>query len=177
MNYQPVVISTQSNGNAGIQDNNNAGQARKKKEPDKDYILLPLWTVDPPFPQDPKSYQDARFKPSNDVGKKITKVPRQENKCNDQEEKDGVNSINIVNAVSSTVNAASNEVNVVGFEDLDFPDKVYKVEKALYGLHQAPRAWCRLISWQCKKQTMVANSTTEAEYVVASSCCGQVLWI
>ncbi|GJW17342.1 putative ribonuclease H-like domain-containing protein [Tanacetum coccineum] len=28
-----------------------------------------------------------------------------------------------------------------GFEDPNFPDKVYKVEKALYGLHQAPRAW------------------------------------
>ncbi|GKE10130.1 putative ribonuclease H-like domain-containing protein, partial [Tanacetum coccineum] len=27
-----------------------------------------------------------------------------------------------------------------GFEDLDFPDRVYKVEKALYDLHQAPRA-------------------------------------
>ncbi|GJT55802.1 putative ribonuclease H-like domain-containing protein [Tanacetum coccineum] len=124
-----------------------------------------------------------------------------------------------------------------GFEDPDFPDRVYKVEKALYGLHQAPKA-CQdkyvieilkkfgftdvkaartpmetqkpllkdedgeevdvylyrsmigslmyltssrpdiiLISWQCKKQTMVANSTTEAEYVVASSYCGQVLWI
>ncbi|GKE83999.1 putative ribonuclease H-like domain-containing protein [Tanacetum coccineum] len=34
----------------------------------------------------------------------------------------------------------------------------------------------RLISWQCKK-TVVANSTTEAEYVAALSCCGQVLWI
>nr|GEX07777.1 hypothetical protein [Tanacetum cinerariifolium] len=29
----------------------------------------------------------------------------------------------------------------VGFEDPDHPDKVYKVVKALYGLHQAPRAW------------------------------------
>nr|GEV02239.1 hypothetical protein [Tanacetum cinerariifolium] len=28
-----------------------------------------------------------------------------------------------------------------GFEDPEFPDRVYKVEKALYGLHQAPRAW------------------------------------
>ncbi|GJZ76296.1 putative ribonuclease H-like domain-containing protein [Tanacetum coccineum] len=33
----------------------------------------------------------------------------------------------------------------------------------------------RLISWQCKKQTVVSNFTTEAEYVAASSCCGQVL--
>ncbi|GJS27281.1 putative ribonuclease H-like domain-containing protein [Tanacetum coccineum] len=179
-----------------------------------------------------------------------------------------------------------------GFEDPQFPNKVYKVEKALYGLHQAPRAWyetlstyllengfrrgtidktlfikkdkgdisysgyvddsfwkfdfatvktsitpietnkallkdeeagmlcllyrfliginddspfdleafsdsdyagaslnkksttggCqflgkRLISWQCKKQTIVSNSTTEVEYVAAANCCGQVLWI
>nr|GEW16443.1 putative ribonuclease H-like domain-containing protein [Tanacetum cinerariifolium] len=129
----------------------------------------------------------------------------------------------------------------LGFEDPDYPNKVYKVEKALYGLHQAPRIgyqvnpkvshlhaekrifrylkgqpklglWypkdslfdlmaytvsdyaeasldrtfttkgcqflgCRLISWQCKKQTVVANSITKAEYVAASSCRGQVLWI
>ncbi|GJY87922.1 hypothetical protein Tco_0502550 [Tanacetum coccineum] len=32
-------------------------------------------------------------------------------------------------------------------------------------------------SLMCKKQTVAANSTTEAEYVAASSCCGQVLWI
>ncbi|GJR51963.1 retrovirus-related pol polyprotein from transposon TNT 1-94 [Tanacetum coccineum] len=157
----------------------------------------------------------------------------------------------------------------LGFEDPNFLDRVYKVEKALYRLHQAPRAWyetlstylldngfqrgkrdktlfirrdkcdilkqpienskklllkdedvcacestksnqrfqhlhavkrifsdnagasldrksttgccqflgSRLISWQCKKQTMVENSTTEGEYVAALSCCGQVLWI
>ncbi|GJS78696.1 hypothetical protein Tco_0728577 [Tanacetum coccineum] len=29
---------------------------------------------------------------------------------------------------------------------------------------------CRLISWQCKKQTVVVNSIREAEYVGASSC-------
>nr|GEV35658.1 hypothetical protein [Tanacetum cinerariifolium] len=122
----------------------------------------------------------------------------------------------------------------LGFEDPDFPDKVYKVEKAIYGLHQAPRA-CQdkyiaeilkkygfsdvkkastpmetskpllkdeygeevdvhlyrsmigslmyltssrtNIMFACKKQIVVANSTTEAEYVAASCCYGQVLWI
>nr|GEV19401.1 hypothetical protein [Tanacetum cinerariifolium] len=184
-----------------------------------------------------------------------------------------------------------------GFQDPEFPDKVYKVEKAMYGLHQAPKAWYgtlskefealmhdkfqmsvmgeltfflglqvlqkkdgiflsqdkyvgdilkkfgysdvrsantpmdkenpwgkdkpghpklglwypkespfdmvaysdsdygsatqdrksttegyqflgrRFISWQCKKQTIVATSTTKAEYVAAASGCGQALWI
>nr|GFC92001.1 putative ribonuclease H-like domain-containing protein [Tanacetum cinerariifolium] len=30
----------------------------------------------------------------------------------------------------------------------------------------------RLISWQCKKQTIVATFTTEAEYVAVADCCG-----
>ncbi|GJS78504.1 putative ribonuclease H-like domain-containing protein [Tanacetum coccineum] len=159
-----------------------------------------------------------------------------------------------------------------GFEDPDFPDRVYKVEKALYGLQQAPKAWYETLSTylldngfqrgkidktlfikrekglQVKQKedkifisqdkyvikilkkfsfsdvktanipmethkplhkdadgedvdehlyrsmirslmyltssrpnimfaTVVANSTTEAEYIATSNCCGQVLWI
>ncbi|GKC32799.1 hypothetical protein Tco_1040093 [Tanacetum coccineum] len=35
----------------------------------------------------------------------------------------------------------------------------------------------RLILWQCIKRTIIANTTTEAKYVVAAYCCAQVLWI
>ncbi|GKE64994.1 putative ribonuclease H-like domain-containing protein [Tanacetum coccineum] len=34
----------------------------------------------------------------------------------------------------------------LGFVDLEYLEKVYKVEKALYGLHQALRAWYETIS-------------------------------
>nr|GFA25845.1 hypothetical protein [Tanacetum cinerariifolium] len=34
----------------------------------------------------------------------------------------------------------------MGFTDPEFPDRVYKVEKAMYGLHQAPRAWYGTLS-------------------------------
>nr|GEZ09471.1 hypothetical protein [Tanacetum cinerariifolium] len=36
---------------------------------------------------------------------------------------------------------------------------------------------CRLISWQCKKQTVIATFSTEAEYVATASGCAQVLWM
>ncbi|GKA69988.1 integrase, catalytic region, zinc finger, CCHC-type containing protein [Tanacetum coccineum] len=47
-----------------------------------------------------------------------------------------------------------------------------------FGLWKSTTGCCqflgkRLISWQCKKQTIVANSTTKVEYVVAANCCGQ----
>nr|GEU49446.1 putative ribonuclease H-like domain-containing protein [Tanacetum cinerariifolium] len=35
----------------------------------------------------------------------------------------------------------------LGFEGPDHPDKVYKVVKALYGLHQAPRAWYETLAY------------------------------
>ena len=34
-----------------------------------------------------------------------------------------------------------------------------------------------LVSWSSKKQNFVALSTAEAEYIAASSCCAQILWI
>nr|GEV78646.1 hypothetical protein [Tanacetum cinerariifolium] len=59
----------------------------------------------------------------------VNEVPRQEYECKDQEEKDSVNNTNKVNVVSLTVNAANNEVNVVGrkssielLDDLNMPE-------------------------------------------------------
>nr|GEV13532.1 putative ribonuclease H-like domain-containing protein [Tanacetum cinerariifolium] len=49
MNYEPIVAGTQSNSFAGTKASDNASQTKKETEPVKDYILLPLWTADPPF--------------------------------------------------------------------------------------------------------------------------------
>ncbi|GJR29771.1 reverse transcriptase domain-containing protein [Tanacetum coccineum] len=49
MNYKPVVAGNQSNGNAGTKACYDACKSRMETVPGKDYILLPLWTADPPF--------------------------------------------------------------------------------------------------------------------------------
>ncbi|GKD32975.1 uncharacterized mitochondrial protein-like protein, partial [Tanacetum coccineum] len=108
MNYDPIVAGTQSNGFAGTKASDNAGQARKETEPVKYYILLPLWTADPPFSQDPKSSHDDGSKPSSDDGKKVDEDPRKDSEYNDQEKEDNVNNTNNVNV------ASTNEVNIVG---------------------------------------------------------------
>jgi hypothetical protein len=64
---------------------------------------------------------------------------------------------------------------------------------ALHGFSDADFAECRLdrkstsrtcqflgsflVSWSFRKQSSVAQSTTEVEYVAAASCCSQLLWI
>ncbi|GJU55926.1 putative ribonuclease H-like domain-containing protein [Tanacetum coccineum] len=265
MNYESIVAGTQSNGFAGTKSSDNEGQARKETEPVKDYILLPLWTVDPPFSQDPKSSQDDGSKPSSDDGKKVDEDLRKDSEGIDQEKEDNRKSIELpvdlnmpaledysifdlssddqedgeeadINNLDTSIQVSpiptirihkdhpldqvigdlqsatqtrrmsknleehgffridydevfapvarieairlflayalfkdfvvyqmdvksvflygkiEEDVYVCqspGFEDPDFSDRVYKVEKALYGQHQAPRAWYETLSTYC----------------------------
>ncbi|GJZ55062.1 hypothetical protein Tco_0610255 [Tanacetum coccineum] len=65
MNYVPVVAWKKTNGIAGTKDNIVACQVQKEKEPEQEYILVPLCTTDPLISQGPKDNErDAGMKPT-----------------------------------------------------------------------------------------------------------------
>ncbi|GJZ98842.1 putative ribonuclease H-like domain-containing protein [Tanacetum coccineum] len=64
--------------------------------------------------------------------------------------------------------------NLEAFSDSDYAGASLDRKSTIGGCQFLGK---RLISWKCKKQTIVANPTTEAKYVAAANCCGQVLWI
>nr|GEX98411.1 retrovirus-related Pol polyprotein from transposon TNT 1-94 [Tanacetum cinerariifolium] len=120
MNYKLVVVGNQSNGSACTKACDIIGKTRVGTVPDKDYILLPLWTEDPLLSSSSKDSPGAGYKPSGEEEKKDTKYLGNEDseapiteEPRVNQEKDNVYSTNRVNTVSSTVNAASSEVNDV----------------------------------------------------------------
>nr|GEW13289.1 hypothetical protein [Tanacetum cinerariifolium] len=215
MNYEPIVAGTQSNGFTGTKASDNASQAIKVTEPVKDYILLPLWTVDPPFSQDLKSSQDDGFKPSSDDRKKVDEDPHNElpfdpnmpaledvgtfdflNEDEDDNTVADMNNLDTTIQVSPTPttrihkNHPFDQVDFVvykmdvksallyekiekevyvcqppGFKDPDFPDRVYKVEKTLYGLYQAPRAWYETLSTYLLDNGFLRGKIYKALYI------------
>ncbi|GJY68274.1 putative ribonuclease H-like domain-containing protein [Tanacetum coccineum] len=258
MNYEPVTAGNQTNDDAGIETNINAGQAGQEKASDHEYILLPFLPSDSPLSS---SNQNSEDKDADDE-------PGKGDKGFDQERTDSstqdINTVGLsINTASTNINIGSLNINIVSsndpnilsleetiifdgayndedvgkraigtkwvyknkkdkrgiivrnkarlvaqgytqeegidydevfapvarieairlfftyasfmgfivyqmdvksaflygtiekevyvcqppsFEDSQFPDKVYKVEKALYGLHQAPRAWYETLS-------------------------------
>nr|KAJ0191977.1 hypothetical protein LSAT_V11C800434060 [Lactuca sativa] len=63
---------------------------------------------------------------------------------------------------------------IFGYTDSDYAGSNLDKKNTSGGCHFLGN---RLISWSSKKQTSVAISTAEAEYVVARRCCAQLLWI
>nr|GFD09090.1 ribonuclease H-like domain-containing protein [Tanacetum cinerariifolium] len=121
MNYKPVVAGNQSNGSTGTKAYDNEGKTRVEIVPDKDYILLPLWTQEPLFFSSLKDSLGVGYKPSGEEEKQNTKDPENENnevpntkepRVN-QEKDANDNNTNNVNTVSLTANAAGIEDNVI----------------------------------------------------------------
>nr|GEY84711.1 copia protein [Tanacetum cinerariifolium]GEZ03602.1 copia protein [Tanacetum cinerariifolium] len=247
INYKPVVVRNKSNGSACTKACDNVGKTRVETVPDKDYILLPLWTQDLPFSSSSKDSPGAGFKPSREEENKDVEDPRNEDSevpkdnvvdenivygCADDPNMPELEDIGIFEDTNEDVFGAEADLNNLestfqvfknklderglvirnkarlvaqghtqeegidydevfapvarieairlflayasfkdfmvyqmdvksaflygkikeevylcqpsGFEDLEFPDRVYKVEKALYGLHQAPKAWKKM---------------------------------
>ncbi|GJW59350.1 putative ribonuclease H-like domain-containing protein [Tanacetum coccineum] len=124
-----VQFRNQSNSNTGTKACDDTGKARMETVPGKDYIMLPLWTADPPFSHSSKSSLNAGFKPSDDDRRKVDENPRKDSEGIVQEKEDNVNSTNNINA------ASTNEVNVVGVKtsiELPIDPDMPKLEDIVY---------------------------------------------
>ncbi|GJR15885.1 putative ribonuclease H-like domain-containing protein [Tanacetum coccineum] len=220
MNYKLVVAGNQSNGNAGIKACDNAGKARIETVPCKDYILLPM---------EEEKIDTKDLGNENEASGKDSEVPKEGIDYDEVLSPVArIESIRLFLAYASFKDFVVYQMDVesaflygkieeevyvcqpIGFEDPDFPERVYKVGKCTYGgikllelddiifgstkkslctefekmMHKKFQissmgeltlflGLCRLISWQCKKRTVVTNSITKAEYIAASNCCGQ----
>ncbi|GJV28593.1 putative ribonuclease H-like domain-containing protein [Tanacetum coccineum] len=61
-------------------------------------------------------------------------------------------------------------MDLIAYSDSDYAGASIDRKSTTRGCHFLGY---RLILWPCKKQTIISNSTTEAEYIAASNCCGQ----
>nr|GEV45640.1 hypothetical protein [Tanacetum cinerariifolium] len=117
INYVLVVAGINFNDFVGTEESIGAGHASKETGSTKDYILMQLWKDGSLFDSSLKNASNDEPKPFIDAGQKDDEGVSKESRIDDQERPEN------------------------RFKDPDYPDKVYKVVKALYGLHQAPRAW------------------------------------
>ncbi|GKB62816.1 putative ribonuclease H-like domain-containing protein [Tanacetum coccineum] len=114
LHVQFIVAGNQSNGSAGTKAYDNAGKARVKTIPGKDYILLPLWTQDTSFSSSSKDSPDARFKPSREEEKNDVEDLRNEDSEVPSTEEPRVNQVKDANV---NINTISPIVNAAGIQD------------------------------------------------------------
>ncbi|GJS55587.1 ribonuclease H-like domain-containing protein [Tanacetum coccineum] len=121
MNYVPVAAGIKTNGFVGTKDNIVAGQAQKEKEPEKEYILIPLCITDPLISQGPKDCEgDAEMKPSEvDENEASNKSEKHDQEARSESERlnkkemqtEHTNSSNSINIVSTPVSTAEPFIN------------------------------------------------------------------
>ncbi|GJV70758.1 putative ribonuclease H-like domain-containing protein [Tanacetum coccineum] len=97
MNYEPVTTGNQTNGDAGIETNVNAGQAGQEKASDHEYILLPLMLSNSPLSSSTQSTDDKDADEVPDKG--------------DDDKEGYVNSTNRDSTTSPSVSTAGLSIN------------------------------------------------------------------
>ena len=63
---------------------------------------------------------------------------------------------------------------LIGYSDSDYVGCKFKRKSTSGTCQLLGRS---LVSWSSKKQNSVALSTVEVEYILAGSCCAQLLWM
>ncbi|GJW36141.1 hypothetical protein Tco_0059061 [Tanacetum coccineum] len=123
MNYVPVAARSKTNGIVGTKDNIIAGQAQMEKEPEQEYILIPLCITDLLISQGPEDCEgDAGMKPtevdenetSNKSGKHDQEARNESERLNQREmQTEHTNSSNGINNVSTPVSTAGPSFDIV----------------------------------------------------------------
>nr|GEV20189.1 retrotransposon protein, putative, unclassified [Tanacetum cinerariifolium] len=139
------ILGTNSNDFVGIEESIGEGHSRKEKRSNQYHILMPLWKDGSLFDSSSKNTSNDKPQPSSNAGHK--------------DDKARIAAIRLFLARASFMGFMVYQMDVKsaflygrieeevyvcqppGFEDPDHLDKVYKVVKELYGLHQALRAW------------------------------------
>nr|GEW07077.1 hypothetical protein [Tanacetum cinerariifolium] len=163
-----LIAGTNSNDFARKGASFDAGQSSMETKPSHNYILMPLWNEGSLFDSSLKD-SDGENRDNDGPINTVRQSDDFFSADNDMTSLDGVEvdigNISTTYPVPTTPNTRiykdhsldntdvksaflygriEKEVYVCQpprFEDFDYPDKVYKVEKALYGLHQDPKAW------------------------------------
>ncbi|GJT35433.1 putative ribonuclease H-like domain-containing protein [Tanacetum coccineum] len=105
MNYHPVSAGNRTNGNAGIETNSDAGQAEKEKNPDQEYILLPLMDTSSYIHSSSKK-DESSLKDDVDKKKEVLDLAKEDD-MNKSGKDTNADRTNKVNTSSSPVNSAS----------------------------------------------------------------------
>ncbi|GJY65349.1 putative ribonuclease H-like domain-containing protein [Tanacetum coccineum] len=165
MNYKPVVIGNQSNGNIGTKACDNVGKARMETGMEKKLDTKDSMEMKEALGKIATKFNLLNQKQSIELPNDLNMPELEEIVYSDDDEDVGAEAeINNLDAIITKQDWLLKgtqkkkeltmmkflpllpELKQLGFEDPDFPDRVYKVEKALYGLHQAPRAWYKTLS-------------------------------